>query len=159
LDIVDSRAVIHADELQVGEVFTLGSWTFSREEIVAFGRMWDPLPIHVDSEAAARARFGELIASGIHVVAVMHRLTADTLYSRSSLVAGRGIQQARLTSPVRAGMTLYGDICVEDVRLRAHQDGLITLRGTLRNPEGNTIFEMIEESVWQTRPTEISGGA
>lgn len=155
LDIVDSGAVIYADDLREGETFTLGSWTFSADEIVTFGRLWDPLPIHIDDQAAAQSRFGELVASGIHVVAVMQRLTTDALYSRSSLLAGRGIRSAMLSSPVRAGMTLHGEIDVQEVRLRARKDAVVTLRGGLRNAEGNRIFEMIVESVWLTRPPAI----
>ncbi|MGE2817445.1 MaoC/PaaZ C-terminal domain-containing protein [Mycobacterium heidelbergense] len=150
---VESSTVIYADDLQVGQIFSLGSWTFSTEEIMAFGRLWDPLPIHVDTRAAAASRFGELVASGIHVVAVMQRLTTDAVYRRSSLVAGRGIQKAWLTSPVRAGVTLHGEVGVQDVRLRVHKNAVVSLLGTFRDAEGNKVFEMVVESVWRTRPS------
>lgn len=55
----------------------------SREEIVAFARMsHDTNPLHTDVQAAQRARFGEIIASGQHTAAMLMGMLA-THYSRS----------------------------------------------------------------------------
>ena len=56
---------------------------FTREDIAAFARIsFDQNPLHVDTVAAQRARFGEVIASGQHSAAVLMGLLA-THYSRS----------------------------------------------------------------------------
>ena len=56
---------------------------FSRDDIAAFARIsFDQNPLHVDTVAAQRARFGEVIASGQHSAAVLMGLLA-THYSRS----------------------------------------------------------------------------
>jgi acyl dehydratase len=57
---------------------------FSREDIAAFARIsFDENPLHVDTQSAQRARFGEVIASGQHSAAVLMGLLA-THYSRSA---------------------------------------------------------------------------
>ncbi len=54
----------------------------SREEIVAFAQMsHDENPLHTDSQAARRGRFGEIIASGQHTVAILMGMLA-TYFSR-----------------------------------------------------------------------------
>jgi len=54
----------------------------SRDDITAFARMsHDANPLHHDRQAAQRARFGELIASGQHTAAMLMGLLA-THFSR-----------------------------------------------------------------------------
>jgi acyl dehydratase len=54
----------------------------SRQEIVAFAQMsHDENPLHSDSPAAQRGRFGEIIASGQHTVAILMGMLA-TYFSR-----------------------------------------------------------------------------
>jgi acyl dehydratase len=50
----------------------------SRDEIVAFARMsHDANPLHRDTQAAQRARFGEIIASGQHTSAMLMGMLAS----------------------------------------------------------------------------------
>jgi acyl dehydratase len=56
-----------------------GSVTVTREEILAFGREFDPQPFHVDEDAARRSPYGGLIASGWHTAALSMRLIVALL--------------------------------------------------------------------------------
>jgi acyl dehydratase len=77
---VDQRATDHL--VSAGET-TAKTVRLSRDEIVAFARMsHDANPLHIDAQAAQRARFGEIIASGQHTAAMLMGLLA-THYSRS----------------------------------------------------------------------------
>jgi acyl dehydratase len=65
---------------------------FSRDDIAAFARLsHDENPLHVDRQAAQRARFGEIIASGQHTASIMMGILA-THFSRS----GDGVQREML---------------------------------------------------------------
>ena len=57
------------EDFKVGDQAEIGRHTFNEEEIVAFGRQFDPQPFHVDDVAAARGPFGKLAASGWHTAA------------------------------------------------------------------------------------------
>lgn len=57
------------NDLVVGTVIDLGSYSFTRENVLAFARQYDPQPFHLDDEAAARGPFGKLAASGWHTAA------------------------------------------------------------------------------------------
>jgi acyl dehydratase len=77
---VDARATEHL--VAAGET-TSRRVRVSREDIVAFARMsHDANPLHRDVQAAQRARFGEIIASGQHTAAMLMGMLA-THYSRS----------------------------------------------------------------------------
>ncbi len=62
------------EDFKVGDAAELGRHTFTAQEIIAFGRQFDPQPFHVDPESAGRGPFGGLIASGWHTCAVGMRL-------------------------------------------------------------------------------------
>jgi acyl dehydratase len=57
------------EEIEVGTVLDLGSYQFTRENVLHFAQRFDPQAFHLDDEAAARGPFGRLAASGWHTAA------------------------------------------------------------------------------------------
>jgi len=102
------------EDFQLNVKVTVGSYTFTEENIIAFGRRYDPQPFHVDKEAALRSSYGGLIASGWHTAAVWMKLTMA--YRRARVEAGEqdtqanyvspGVRELRWLKPVRPGTTL-----------------------------------------------------
>ena len=84
-----SAVRLYAEDLRPGVVFDLGSAKVSKEEILDFGRRFDPLPLHTDEAAAAAGRFGGIIAIGFYTLAVLQRLLVDAVFSRA-VVRSRG---------------------------------------------------------------------
>jgi acyl dehydratase len=78
------------EDIATGEPFALGSHTFSADEIIRFGRLYDPQYFHVDPDAARHSHFGGLIASGWHTVTVGHRRMVDALYAEEDRLRGLG---------------------------------------------------------------------
>src|SRR5690606_39852951 len=83
------------EDLQVGSSVSLGSHTFSREEIVDFARKYDPQPFHLNEDAAQQSLFGALCASGWHTGAVWLRLVIDHRRREAELIRFRGERPAR----------------------------------------------------------------
>jgi acyl dehydratase len=144
--------VLYAEELRPGAVFDLGSAKISREEILDFGRRFDPLPLHTDEDAAAESRFGGLIASGFHTLAVLQRLTVDALFSRAAIIAGRDLGSVRMRAPVRAEDVLHGSMEIVDVRARDNGTAVVHSRGTLTNDSGTVVLEVEGTTLWKHRP-------
>ena len=92
----------------------LGSYTFTEENIIAFAKLYDPQPFHIDKEAAARSIYRGLIASGWHTASVWMKLTIANRYA--DVAAGAeatqanyispGVRDIRWLLPVRPGTTL-----------------------------------------------------
>lgn len=57
------------NEIEVGEAVELGTYAFTRENVLSFATKFDPQPFHVDDAAAAKGPFGRLAASGWHTAA------------------------------------------------------------------------------------------
>jgi acyl dehydratase len=127
---------LYADDLKVGDVFDLGSHSVSEQEVVDFAADWDPQFFHVDADAAARGVFGGLIASGIHTMAVLQRLSVGGFWGRSATIAARGMREVRFVRPVRPGTELTGRLTVEEVRHRDDERSLVTVSAVLEEPAG-----------------------
>ena len=129
----------------MGQRYALGARTVGEDEIVAFGREFDPQPMHVDPEAAERSLFGGLIASGLHTSSIFMRLFVDGLVLGSASSAGLRLD-IELKGPVRPGDTLSASATVTEVRpSRSRPDqGLLTLFCELHN-QTMTITTFSEE--------------
>ncbi|KOU63196.1 hypothetical protein ADK57_23070 [Streptomyces sp. MMG1533] len=136
----------------------MGSTKISKEEILDFGRRFDPLPLHTDEGAAATSRFGGLIASGFHTAAVLQRLLVDAVFSRAALIAGREIDSLRMRAPVRPGDVLHGTLEIVEVRPRDDGTAVVRSRGTLTNDSGTVVMELQGETLWEHRPAGGSEG-
>lgn len=78
------------EDIVIDEPFPLGSHTFTAEEIIRFGKLYDPQYFHVDPEAARHSHFGGLIASGWHTASVGHRKMVDALFAEEERLRAEG---------------------------------------------------------------------
>ena len=102
------------EDFRQGETIELGEYEVTEREVLAFGRMYDPQPFHVDPEAARRSPFGGLIASGWHTTAMFMRLWVDGLLSDTASMGSPGVEQIRWLVPVRPGDVLRGRVKVAE---------------------------------------------
>lgn len=138
--------VLYAADLTAGQRFAFGSYTITGDEMVAFARSWDPLPLHTDQAAAAAGPFGGLIASGVQTIAIYQRLAVPALWSRIAVIAGRTLREIQLTRPVRPGMTLTGHAELIEVRPRDNGDATIATRAVLHEAHGGPeLFTLVAE--------------
>ena len=109
-------ALFHED-IVLGEVTPLGSYVFTRENMLAFARTYDPQAFHLDDVAAAASHFGKLSASGWHTAAAWMKCYIATLqaalaslspedYARAHARASPGFVNLRWPRPVFAGDTV-----------------------------------------------------
>ena len=115
-------------EFHNGQVLTAGPTVVYEASIVAFAREHDPQWFHVDSQAAARGRFGGLIASGWQTCTIAMRLAVDHFLNGSESFASPGLAYVRWPHPVRPGDALDLRADVLDVRCARSQPTLGVLR-------------------------------
>ena len=100
-DKVSSPDKLHHEDLEIGKAYDCGTKRVSKEEIMAFGRAWDPQPLHVDEEAAKKTLVGGLCASGWHTCTMMMRLVADGVLNKVASLGAPGVDEGRWMVPVR----------------------------------------------------------
>ncbi|WP_428429669.1 MaoC family dehydratase [Pararhizobium sp.] len=96
---------------------TIGTVTFSAEDIIHFAEKFDPQPFHLDAELAKQSLFSGLCASGWHTcagwmkcfvpywMAEMKRLAAEGIVA-PKLGPSPGFRDMRWLRPVFAGDTI-----------------------------------------------------
>jgi len=113
------------EDLAIGETRISSLRTLSEAEIVDFARLYDPQWFHTDPSAARQSHFGEVVASGIHILALWRQMDHE-MNQDIDFVCGVGWDNVRMKKAVRAGDTLHATSRIVD--LRASQSG--KARGT-----------------------------
>ena len=126
------------EDFAVGDVFDLGETTVTEEEIIRFGREFDPQPFHVDPVAAKESAFGGLVASGWHVASIFMRRFVDSLLRDAESLGGLGVDDMHWKVPVRPGDTLRASAEVLELRPSRSKpgQGVLGMRMQLVNQRG-----------------------
>lgn len=142
-------------DFHAGQVLVAGPITLDEAAIVAFAREHDPQWFHVDATAAARGRFGGLIASGWQTCTIAMRLAVDNFLCGSESFASPGLAYVRWPHPVRPGDSLELRADVLDARRARSQPTLGILRWRWRlfnrgaievlDLEATSLFDLTED--------------
>ena len=90
------------EDLAVGEE-RMSLWrTITTDEIVAFARDYDPQWFHSDIEAAKQSVFGEVVASGVQLLAIWRQLD-HAINGDVDFVCGIGFDDYRMKRALRGG--------------------------------------------------------
>ena len=130
-------------EFAVGQTLHAGPLLVDERSIVEFAKAWDPQWFHADAEAAARSRFGGLIASGWHTCAIAMRLVVGAALEGSESFASPGLEHVRWPNPVRPGDALRLVADVIEVRRSEKRPtlGILRWRWRLFNQRGLLVLD------------------
>ena len=144
--------VRYAEDYRPGEIFDLGDRTITEQEIVEFAARYDPMPFHVDREAAAKSIYGGLTASGWQSCLIMIGMMHKGFICRQTSLGSPGMEFKWL-KPVRPADRLTGRVEVEEVRVsRSKPDlGFVTNVATLTNQMGEIVYSTRNVAIFRTR--------
>lgn len=148
-------------DFQPGQVIEAGPYALTQAEVLQFAGAWDPQWFHTDPAAAARGRFGGLIASGWHTCGIAMRLVAEAALAGSESYASPGLQYVKWPAPVRPGDALRLRATVIETRRSRSQPGLGILRWRwqLHNQQGTQVLDLEATSLFDlAAPEDASGG-
>jgi acyl dehydratase len=94
------------EDYMPGAVHEFGAVAVAEQDIIAFGRQFDPQPFHTDPQAARTSIYGGLIASGWHTAGLMMREFVRCYLSSVASLGSPGVDELRWSLPVRPGDTL-----------------------------------------------------
>ena len=112
----------------------LGSYAFTRENMLAYSRKFDPVGFHVDDDAARMSPFGAITAAGLHVACgwMACFVEANTRARAALEAAGKtlpeigpspGIKTMRWLMPVYAGDVVEFSTVATSKRMLASRPG------------------------------------
>lgn len=153
------------EDIRVGDTFAVGRHIFTAGDIKAFATRFDPQLFHVDEEAGARSHFGALCASGWHTAVIWMRLMVhyrrhliEAARARGEPVAGigpaLGFRELKWLKPVYVGDTIdyASDVTATRVSGSRPGFGLLTLRSTGVNQNGDMVISFLSTSFVERRP-------
>lgn len=142
------------DYYRIGARQDFGTHTFTADEIIAFGKKFDPQPFHVDADAAKQSLFGGLCASGWHTGAVWMRKICDFRERETARITAEGgkppilgpspgIRNMRWLQPVFAGETIHFGCDVVNARALKSKPGwgIVETRNFAENANGERVME------------------
>jgi len=141
----------YAEDLTIGHGFSLGSHTVTEAELVGFATQWDPQWFHIDKQAAGDGHFGGLIASGLHTLAILQRLTVASAGRHWATIAGRGIRNLRFRRPVQPGDVLTGNVVIDDIVFDSRGRALVTTDSTVVNGDGQVVLTVLIDAYLHAR--------
>ncbi len=106
----------YLEDFVEGAVYEFGPVTISEEEIIQFGKSFDPQIFHTDPEKAKETVYGGLIASGWHTCSLTMRLFVEQYLPGPASLGSPGVDEIRWLKPVRPGDKLTLRIRVDRVK-------------------------------------------
>ncbi len=141
------------EDFPPGRLGTFGPRRVTREEILAFAGEFDPQPMHLDEEAAAKTMLKGLSASGWHLCSIMMRMMFDAFIGRAASLGSPGVNEVRWLAPLRPGDEVTLDVDVTEARLSRSrpETGIITFKAVARNAAGQALCEMVSPIIIERR--------
>jgi len=103
------------EDLVLGEERISRPRLVTTEDILDFARRYDPQWFHTDPDAAVESHFGEVVASGIHILALWRQMDHE-INSDVDFVCGVGWDDLRLHKAVRGGDTVHARSRIVDLQ-------------------------------------------
>ncbi|WP_019832208.1 MaoC family dehydratase [Sphingomonas sp. PR090111-T3T-6A] len=135
------------EDFTVGQTASFGHYEVTRDEVLEFGRRWDPQPFHLSDEGAAATHFGALSASGWHTCAMTMAMTvAEWDKSEGGTLGAIGVDNLRWLKPVRPGDVLRLEAEIIETRPSGSRPDMGSVRSR------NTVYNQKDEPVMRFEP-------
>jgi acyl dehydratase len=114
------RRGLYFEEFELGAGLTTASHRITAEEIADFARLTgDDNPLHIDTDAARAAGFGDVIAHGFLIQSLVMGLIAATGVMRGTTIALVGAE-LRFVAPALAGSAIRAEVTYSAKRLSSN---------------------------------------
>ena len=151
-----------ANNSEVGTVTKLGPITVTKEEIIEFAEEFDPVPFHLDEEAALKTPLKGLCASGWHTCSLAMRMMCDaSLGADSGSQGSPGMEDCKWLMPVRPDDELSGTSTILSARQSGSRPEIRVVRNLVEifNQNQETVLSMITIGLFLTSRDKNDEGA
>lgn len=98
-------------DFALNKSFDLGVVTLSEQEVIDYAKLNDPLPIHIDKDAALKSIFKGLVSSGSQILNTFHVRSWIKMFGES-IICGLEINNWKLLKPVYANQAIKGKVTI-----------------------------------------------
>ena len=146
----------YAEDYKAGDVFDLGTYDVTHDEIIGFSQQYDPFPFHIDDQAAQDTVFGGIISSGWLTALVWLRLMHKEFLCHETTLGSPGHEELIWPTPVRPGDRLSGQVEIKESRVSKSKPDLGFVRYTskLTNQKDEEVFLTTSTMIVKPRPIQ-----
>ena len=147
--------MIYFEDVDVDQCKESRSVLMTAKAMMDFASEWDPQPFHISEEAAADTPLG-LIASSTHTYALSMKLCVELISEPSATVAGLGVDEMRMSQPVRPGDSLRLRMKIENKRKSKSNPkvGIVVTRLELLNQRDEVVLSYLNSGMVLRRPVD-----
>jgi len=130
------------DELNEGERLVCEPVMLTKEEIMEFGKKFDPQIFHTDEELASNSIFGGLVASSLHTLSVCTRVVVKA-QCNVAVLSGISMHEVKMFNPVRPNDILSVKAWWADLKKSGTKPdrGFASIKCKVSNQRGELVLE------------------
>ena len=149
------------EEFEIGHTIVTSRRTVTLTDIVNFACLsGDHNAPHIDHEFCKTQSYGEPIAHGPLVLAIVGGLQCLSGINDGTIIAMTGLDQWRMHLPVKAGDTIHALITPLEKKLTSSgTKGIITCERLVKNQRDETVHSMVISNMYRCRPVPASAAA
>lgn len=142
---------MYFEEFEIGQRFPLERVVIKKENMLAFAKEYDPLPLHIDEDYAEKTQFGALIAPGVmSFMSVWSQFLRKEIIN-DALIAGKSTKIEWL-APVYENDTLEGTAIITGLTSRNAYNGLVEITVDIFNQDGLQVIRDVTEAILKKQP-------
>ena len=143
---------MYFDDLQQGMAVDIAPTVIEKDKMVAFARVYDPIPLHTDEEYAKNTPFGKLIAPGVMSFMSVWAKYLEVDFFGQELLAGKSTK-IEWHKPVYAEDVLTGKATITNLVKRNSKNGLVEITIQAYNQHGELVLTDVTEAIVKCRYT------
>ena len=137
---------MYFEEFKLGSKTNIEPAVINREDMVAFAKKYDNIPLHTDEEYAKSTFFGKLIAPGVMSFMSVWAKYLEIDLAGDELLAGKSTK-IEWVKPVFADDVLTSTCTVSKLTKRNEKNGIVELTFEVFNQHGELVLTDITEMI------------
>ena len=145
---------MYFEDFEIGQAIVTSRRTVTSTDIVNFACLsGDHNAPHIDHEFCKIQPYGEPIAHGPLVLAIVGGLQCLTGINDGTIIAMTGLDNWRMHLPVKNGDTIHAVITPTAKKLTSSgRQGIVTCERLVMNQRGETVHSMTISNMYRCRP-------
>ena len=144
---------MYFEEFVLGSKTLIESVTIEKDDMVAFAKKYDNIPLHTDDEYAKTTIFGQLIAPGVMSFMSVWAKYLENDLAGNELIAGKSTK-IEWHKPVFANDVLTSTCTVSKLEKRSAKNGLVGLTFEVFNQNGELVLTDTTEMIIKCKPSD-----
>jgi acyl dehydratase len=149
---------MYFEDFEIGQSIVTSRRTVTQTDIVNFACLsGDHNAPHIDHEFCKTQPYGEPIAHGPLILAMVGGLQCLSGINDGTIIAMLGLDQWRMHLPVKAGDTIYAVITPKEKKLtRSGTKGIVTCDRIVHNQRDEIVHTMLISNMYKCRSVDAT---